>query len=126
MDAERASAFLRSLPNVVETHSQSKQWGTKLVFRIGDQSIGGKMFSQIDFLDDGRAVLSFASDPEKFDQLTARDGVAPAPYRARLHWVALNRWDAIRDSELKELLRAALRIVLAKLPKSVRARLNET
>ena len=121
MDAERARAFLRSLPDVVETESQTKRWGNKLVFRIGAQSIGGRMFSQIDFLDDGRAVLSFAANPEHFDELTAREGVIPAPYRARVHWVALARWDALRDAELKHLLREARLLTLAKLPKSGRA-----
>jgi predicted DNA-binding protein (MmcQ/YjbR family) len=121
MDAERVRAFLRSLPDVVETESQTKRWGNKLVFRIGAQSIGGRMFSQIDVLDDGRAVLSFAANPENFDELTARVGVIPAPYRARIHWVALTCWDALRDAELKGLLREARLLTLAKLPKSVRA-----
>jgi predicted DNA-binding protein (MmcQ/YjbR family) len=46
--------------------------------------------------------------------------VIPAPYRARLHWVALMRWDAIGDSELKELLRHARALTFAKLPKRTR------
>jgi predicted DNA-binding protein (MmcQ/YjbR family) len=120
MDAERTREFLRSLPHVVETATNTTRWGDKLVFRAGDKAAGGKMFSQIDFEKDGRAVLSFAADPERFDELVERDGVVPAPYRAHLHWVALMRWDAIGDSELKELLRHARALTFAKLPKRMR------
>jgi predicted DNA-binding protein (MmcQ/YjbR family) len=117
MDAERTREFLRSLPLVVETATDTTRWGDKLVYRVGEQSAGGKMFSQIDFEEDGRAILSFAAGPERFRELIERENVIPAPYRARLHWVALMRWDAIGDSELKELLRNAVAITFAKLPK---------
>lgn len=120
MDAEQTRAFLLSLPHVVETVSETARWGNKLVFRVGAQTAGGKMFSQFDFLEDGRAVLSFAADPERFHQLVEREGVIPAPYRARLHWIALMRGDAMSKSELKELLREARALTFAKLPKRTR------
>jgi predicted DNA-binding protein (MmcQ/YjbR family) len=120
MDAETTRRYLSTLPYVVESASETTRWGNKLVFRVGDQSIGGKMFSQIDFEEDGRAILSFAADPERFQELCERDGVIPAPYRARLHWIALQRWNAFGDAELKELLRNAVAITLAKLPKKTR------
>ena len=78
------------------------------------------MFCQIDFEKDGRAILSFAAAPERFDELIEMDGVIPAPYRARLHWVALMRWDAIGESALKGLLRDAMALTFAKLPKRTR------
>lgn len=120
MDAERTRKFLLSLPHVVETVSETVRWGNKLVWRVGDQAAGGKMFAQIDFEEDGRAVLSFATDPERFHELIEREGIIPAPYRARLHWVALEQWNAIRHSELKELLRNAVARAFAKLPKRLR------
>jgi predicted DNA-binding protein (MmcQ/YjbR family) len=120
MDAESARAFISSQPHVIETVSETARWGNKVVFRIGDQAVGGSMFSQIDFKDDGRAVLSFATDPELFHELVERIGVIPAPYRARLHWIALMQWDAICDSELKGLLSAAIAVTFAKLPKGTR------
>jgi predicted DNA-binding protein (MmcQ/YjbR family) len=126
MDTESARVFLRSLPHAVETVSETTRWGDKLVFRVGDQAIGGKMFSQIDFEEDGRTVLSFATEPERFYELIERDGIIPAPYRARLYWIALMRWDAIRDSELKDLLRNARTLTFAKLPKRTRDSLDET
>jgi predicted DNA-binding protein (MmcQ/YjbR family) len=120
MDIEHTRRFLQSLPDVVESVSDNTSWGDKLVFRIGEQSIGGKMFAQIDFEQDGRAVLSFAAEPEQFSSLVEREGVAPAPYRARLYWVALNSWDAVSDKELEGLLRNARSLTFAKLPKRTR------
>jgi predicted DNA-binding protein (MmcQ/YjbR family) len=120
MDAERIRAFLSTLPHVVETASDTTRWGDKIVFRVGDQAAGGTMFSQIDFEKDGRAILSFAANPERFHELIEIDGVIPAPYRARLHWVALMRWAAISDSELEQLLRSARDLTFAKLPKRTR------
>jgi predicted DNA-binding protein (MmcQ/YjbR family) len=48
------------------------------------------------------------------------DGIFPAPYLARAHWVALERWNALRTSELEARLRAARDIVEAKLPRRTR------
>jgi len=84
------------------------------------------MFSQIDFQEDGRAVLSFATDPERFPELIEIDGVIPAPYRARLHWIALMRWDVMRDSELKDLLGNARALTFGKLPKRARDLLTKS
>jgi predicted DNA-binding protein (MmcQ/YjbR family) len=120
MDAERARVFLLTLPHVVETGSETRRWGDKLVFRVGAQSVGGKMFAQFDFAGDGRAVLSFAAGPERFRELMERDGIVPAPYRARIHWVALERWDVFRRGELEELLRRAHALTYERLPKRTR------
>jgi predicted DNA-binding protein (MmcQ/YjbR family) len=120
MDAERARAFLLTLPYVVETGSETRRWGDKLVFRVGAQADGGKMFAQFDFAEDGRAVLSFATEPERFHELLEREGVAPAPYRARIHWVALEHWDVFGRKELEELLQRAHMLTYARLPKRTR------
>ena len=120
MDAERTRAFLLTLPHVVETGNETRRWGDKLVFRVGAQEDGGKMFAQFDFAEDGRAVLSFAAGPERFRELLEKDGVVPAPYRARIYWVALERWSAFRRAELEELLKQAHGLTLAKLPKRTR------
>ena len=55
-----------------------------------------------------------------------RDGIVPAPYRARLHWIVLMRWDAMGDTELKDLLRNARNITFAKLPGKVRKTLTNS
>ena len=120
MDAERARAFLLSLPYVVETGSATRRWGDKLVFRVGAEESGGKMFAQFDFEEDGRAVVSFAVGPNGYRELLEREGIVPAPYRARIYWVALEGWDVFPGVELEELLRRAHALTYAKLPKKVR------
>ena len=47
----------------------------------------------------------------------------PAPYMARIHWVAAQRWDAMRNAEWEAELTAAHAITLGKLPTGIRAML---
>jgi len=115
MDAERARAFLLTLPHVVET----EQWGHNLVFWVGDKAIGGKMFALINLDGDGKSVASYAAGPERFAELAEMEGLFPAPYMARIFWIAAERWDALRNPEWEEELRAAHSITLAKLPPKV-------
>ena len=115
MDAERARAFLLKLPHVVET----QQWGDNLVFWVGDKAIGGKMFALLDLSGGQHGVGMYAAGPERFAELVEMEGMIPAPYMARIHWVAAERWDALRNLEWEGELRAAHAMTLAKLPKGV-------
>lgn len=121
VDAETTRAFLLTLPHVAET----LQWGDNLVFWTADKSIGGKMFAVLT-LGSPRAALSFAAGPERFADLVEREGIFPAPYLARAHWVAVERWDTLPAAELKSLLRNARDLVYAKLPARTRARLESS
>jgi predicted DNA-binding protein (MmcQ/YjbR family) len=125
MDAEHTRAFLMELPHVVETGSETRRWGDKLVFRVGAQAVGGKMFAQFDFVENGRVVLSFAAGTERFRELLETEGVVSAPYRARIHWIALEHSDVFRRGELEELLRRAHAMTFAKLPKRTRDSLSQ-
>jgi len=116
MDAERLREYLLRLPHVVET----MQWGANLVFWVGDNAIGGKMFALVNLDDDQRAVLSFAAGPGRYAELLEIEGVFPAPYLARAHWVALKHWGVFRSSELEELLEHGRRLIYDKLPKRTR------
>ncbi len=111
MDAERLRAFLLTLPHVLET----EQWGG-LVFWVGDKAIGGKMFVMLPLDRDGARVLSYPAGPERYAALLEREGIFPAPYVARLHWVAVERWTVFRASEWQQELLAAHALTLAKLP----------
>ena len=115
MSAEAARQFLLTVPHVVET----MQWGDNLVFWVGDKAIGGKMFALVNLDGDGSGVLSFAAGPELYPELIEREGFIPAPYMARIFWVALERWDAIPRAELESLLRHAHSLVHGKLPPKV-------
>ena len=126
MDAERLRAYLLTLPHVAET----MQWGANLVYWVGDKAIGGKMFALIN-LDEPpdpatgkpHLVLSYSVGAARYTELVERNGLLPAPYMARNHWIAAERWDVFRDVEWQREMRAAYEITLTKLPKKVRATL---
>jgi predicted DNA-binding protein (MmcQ/YjbR family) len=113
MNVESLRAYLLTLPHVEET----MQWGDNLVFWVGDKAIGGKMFVLANLSPDGRGVLSFAAGPERYPELLETEGAFPAPYLARIFWVAIERYDAFSSSELKDLLRNAHALTYNKLPK---------
>ena len=115
MDHESVRAYCLSLPHVTE----DVQWGADLLFRIGN-----KMFAVLALEQGHGHCLSFKCTPETFAELTERNGIVPAPYVARYHWVALERFDALRDSELKPLLKNAYELIRAKLPKKVSDKLG--
>ncbi len=115
MDIESIRSFCLSLPHVDE----KVQWGNDLLFRIGE-----KMFAVVALEPSHGVLLSFKCTPEKFAELVEQDGIIPAPYVARYHWVGFERLDAVPERELKELLRNAYQLVLEKLPGKVRAKLG--
>ena len=116
MNIERARTFLKSLPHVVEC----EQWGG-LVFWVGDKAIGGKMFTMMRLERSEHQVASFSAGAERFAELVEQEGLLPAPYTARIFWVAAERWDALRDREWEQAWAAAHELTLAKLPARVRA-----
>lgn len=103
--------FVRSIAMSLPHATEQIQWEDHLLFKIG-----GKMFA-ITTLGPEGVRLSVKSTPEKFYELTEIPGVIPAPYMARNFWVALERWDALRRSEMEELIRESYQLVFAKLPK---------
>ncbi len=116
MNVEQARALLLKLPCVAET----MQWGDNLVFWVGDKALGGKMFALMNLSADAHGVVSFAAGPERFAELVEVEGFRPAPYLARAHWVAAERWDVIRSRDWTELFANAHAIVHGKLPRRTR------
>ena len=114
MDIESVRKFCLSLPHVTE----DIQWESDLLMRIGN-----KMFAVLS-LEASDHVMSFKCTSEKFAELVERDGIMPAPYVARYHWVALERFDALNKRELEALLKTAYQLVRDKLPKKVRDQLK--
>ncbi len=111
MDIESVRKFCLSLPHVTE----GVQWDNDLLLRIGN-----KMFAVVALEPASDHVLSFKCTPEKFAELVEQEGVIPAPYVARYHWVALERFDVLPESELKELLTKSYELVRDKLPRKIR------
>ncbi len=120
---EEVRAFLLRLPHSVET----MQWGDNLVYWVGDKAIGGRMFALVSLHEElqaakPRPVLSFLAGAERFTELLEWEGFVPAPYFARIFWVAMTDWAALSQARLEPLLAEASRQTLLKLP----ARTRET
>lgn len=117
MNFASVQKFCLALPHVTE----EVLWENDLVFKIG-----GKMFAvlTLDQKPDKPLVLSFKCMPEEFAELVEREGIVPAPYAARYHWVALERFDALSQRELQRLLKLAYEQVRDKLPKKLRTQLT--
>jgi predicted DNA-binding protein (MmcQ/YjbR family) len=114
MNLESIREYCLSLPHATEM----VQWEDHLLFKIG-----GKMFAIVS-LEPQDVVLSFKATPEGFFECQEQEGVIPAPYMARNQWLALERWDALRDDELRDLLATSYRLVFEKLPKRTQLELQ--
>jgi predicted DNA-binding protein (MmcQ/YjbR family) len=113
---DQVRAFCLSLPHATE----DVQWEHNLLFRIA-----GKMFCVAN-LEPGLSPtkIAFKCTPEKFAELVEIDGIIPAPYMARNHWVAMLQIDALRQPEIRELIQNSYQLVLEKLPKKTQAALG--
>ena len=68
-------------------------------------------------------VVSFAAGPDRFPELIEMEGLVPAPYLARAHWVAAERWDVFCAAEWRRELRASHALIFRKLPARLRREL---
>ncbi len=108
-------AYCLSLPHTTE----HVPWGDDLVYKIG-----GKMYAAAALTPVGNR-MSFKCTPEEFAELTERPGIVPAPYSARMHWVALETENALSRAEIKRLVKQSYDLVFAKLPKKSKAELSK-
>jgi len=67
-------------------------------------------------LDGGEEPIFYPVGQERMAELVELEGIRPAPYMARIFWVAAERWDVWRTSEWESELRAAHALTFAKLP----------
>src|SRR5580704_15922216 len=108
MNVDSIREYCLSFPHATE----KLQWGDNLCFKVG-----GKIFA-IMGLDNPR--LCFKCTPEIFAELIEREDIRPAPHVGRYKWVMLDRLDAVRWEELRELIRQSYEMVAAKAPKKRR------
>jgi len=109
-------AFCLTLPHTTE----DVQWEHDLLFRLA-----GKIYCVANLEPGlGPTKIAFKCTPEKFAELVEVEGVIPAPYMARNHWVAMVEIDALRQPEIKELIRISYGLVMEKLSKKLQAELN--
>jgi predicted DNA-binding protein (MmcQ/YjbR family) len=93
------------------------QWDNDLLFRVG-----GRMFA-VASLDVTPTRVSFKCTPEKFAELVELEGITPAAYMARNHWVTMHRLDALEEAQTESLIRESYEMVWEKLTKKLRAEL---
>ena len=103
-----------SLPGATE----QVQWGEHLVFKVG-----GKVYLIL-ALEPSKYLMSFKVEPEVFDELIDRGGMAQAPYCAKRQWIALEREHPLSPAELTKLIRHSYDLVFAKLTKKLQAELT--
>lgn len=115
MNIEQLREFCLSLPHATE----DVKWGQDLCF-----SVAGKMFCVTGLEPTDGISLSFKCTPEKFAELTELDGIIPAPYVARYHWVRVEDPAALPRSEIMALIRESYQMVFDKLPPKVRKGLH--
>lgn len=89
--------------------TQDIKWGADLCY-----SVRNKMFCVIDTVHCNS--VAFKASPEEFVLLTEREGIVPAPYTARYHWVLVENPTALNKSEWKEYIKKSYDLVFAKLP----------
>lgn len=93
--------------------TQEVKWGNNLTCCVHT-----KMFAVFVLDEKNRPIrLGFKADPDRFLELTDREGFVPAPYLARAKWVAVVEDKALSDAEAKALLRTAHELIVRKLPK---------
>lgn len=115
MNLDSLRAYCMSLPHVTE----DIKWGHDLCFLIGE-----KMFCVTCLEPNEQTAFTFKCTPELFAELVEHEGITPAPYMARNHWVSLQRFDTLRDAEIKEYVRTSYEMVKAKLTKKAQAELS--
>ena len=117
MNIETIRRICLSLPHVEE----DVKWGHDLCFLIGR-----KMFCVLNLEPQrgDRSWVAFKATPEEFAELTEREGVIPAPYMARNHWVSLEEYGTLPGRELEARLARSYELVKATLPKKLQAALD--
>ncbi|HXM00418.1 MAG TPA: MmcQ/YjbR family DNA-binding protein [Rhizomicrobium sp.] len=94
-------------------------WSESRVFKVG-----GKMFAMI-VMDGGRpSGVWFKAGETSARILIEIDGIAPCPYLARAHWVAMAGLSPLKPKELREYLTRAHALVASGLSKKKRKSLG--
>lgn len=110
MDIESFREYCLSLPGTTE----GMKWD-HLCFMIEE-----KIFVIADI--DTGSSFSIKCNPDDFDALTARDGIAQAYHLAKRQWIQIENLDVLNDNELKARVAESRALVLAKLPKKTQAK----
>ena len=113
MDVETLRAICLALQGATE----SIKWEKDLVFSVGD-----KMFCATSFEEPFKC--SFKVPDEAYDELSTRQGFAPAPYLARAKWVMVSNDARLSKTEWEAYLKESHHLIAQKLTKKQRTLLG--
>ena len=113
MTNEAMREYCLSLPGATE----GIKWEENLALMVGE-----KIFCLTEF-DEGCPVALKVTE-ERFDELTARDGITQAPHWAKRKWVAVVRRNALNMAEWKAIIDDSYALVKAGLTKQQRAAID--
>lgn len=108
MNLESLRNFCRELPAV----SEGVKWQNDLCFMVA-----GKIFCIAGF--DAPLKVSLKVGDEEFDELSASEGIMPAPYLARYKWILVKEPDAFSQKQWEHYVRQSYELVKAKLSKKI-------
>jgi len=112
MNLDSLRKYCATLPGA----TRDIKWGADEVY-----SLGAKMFA-VFWIEHGKArTASFKCDPERFLELTDQEGIVPAPYLARAHWVQVRETKALPDAAARELVQRSHALVMQKLTRKEQA-----
>lgn len=114
MDISQIQQLCNALPHV---ESEIK-WKSDLVFMIAR-----KMFCVID-LEALPTSVAFKVPHDDYDEISTRENFKPAPYFAKNKWVTFIDIERLKKSEAEFFIKQSYELVMAKLPKKVRAELE--
>jgi|SRR6185295_10639831 len=109
MNASDIQKFCKTLKGT----TQDVKWGHDLCYMVG-----GKMYCVHSLK--GPLNTSFKTTPEEFGELIERNGIIPAPYVAKHHWVRVEDPGALRKKEWELYIQKSYALVVDKLPKKVK------
>jgi predicted DNA-binding protein (MmcQ/YjbR family) len=102
-------AYCLTLPYTKE----KVRWGHNLLFCVAD-----KIYCVANLEPgNGPSLVTFKCTPEKFRELVEIEGVIPAPYMARNHWVTVTDLKNLRQEELKGHIEESYQLVVSKIPR---------
>lgn len=114
MDINQIQQICTDLPQV---ESEIK-WKSDLVFMIAR-----KMFCVID-LEAIPTSVAFKVPHDDYDEISTRENFKPAPYFAKNKWVTVIDIEKLKKPEAEAFITKSYELVMAKLPKKVRAELG--
>ena len=113
MNLDWLQTFCNQLPGTIE----DIKWGNDLCFTVGE-----KMYAVTGL--EGDFKVSMKVLPEEAAELSLCEGIIPAPYLARYHWVLVEDAAALSKEEWEYYLRQSYELVFSKLKKSIQQQIS--